>query len=189
MILFKMPYCISLWRAATRCRARARIPLPFSELVLFIRILGICLSCFVESTFHFIQTKEALTHTVTELQDRQGCTTHVWVLPPSGFLSAHFIRIPSRLSQLYADPCEPLPNAPPAGKLTLCRCSPASSLPSCFSHMHLCCSISCSDRRASNERGCKVLSRENTSRLLVWSLSLRRNDKTPNYQDRYILRK
>lgn len=94
VILFKMPYCISLRRTVKWFRARAYIPLPFSELVLFIRILGICLSCFVESTFHFIQTKEALTHAITELQDRQGWTTHVWVLTPSGFLSTGFIRDP-----------------------------------------------------------------------------------------------
>lgn len=116
VILFKMPYCILLWWTVKWFRARACILLPFSELVLFIRILGICSTCFVESTFHFIQTKETLTHTITELQDRQGWTTHVWVLTPSGFLSTGFIKdpfasLPAVCRPLAATP--ELPRIPP----------------------------------------------------------------------------
>lgn len=118
VILFKMPYCISLWRTAKWFRARACIPLPFSELVLFIRILGICLSCFVESTFHFIQTKEALTHTVTELQDRQSWTTHVWVLTPSGFLSTRIIKDPLASLPAVSRPPWASPKLPPPPKAT-----------------------------------------------------------------------
>lgn len=92
-----MPYCVLPFRAVKRRRTGARIPLPFSELVLFFRILGICSSCFVESTFHFIQTKEALTHSVTALRGRQGCTTHVWVLAPAALL-AHAPAESSRVS-------------------------------------------------------------------------------------------
>lgn len=167
VILFKMPYCISLWRAAEWFRARACIPLPFSELVLFIRILGICLSCFVESTFHFIQTKEALTHTVTELQDRQGWTTHVWVLTPSGFLSTHFIKDPLASLPAVRRPLWASPKlAPNLRQFTLLRRSSVSSLLSYFSQHG---SLQCHKLQwwANNKHGCKPETRENIL-LLDW---------------------
>lgn len=131
VILFKMPYCILLWWTVKWFRARACIPLPFSELVLFIRLLGICLSCFVESTFHFIQTKETLTHTATELQDRQGWTTHVWVLTPSGILSTGFIKDPFASLPVVCRPLWTTPELPPHPLPSMATYTPLALQPQC----------------------------------------------------------
>lgn len=179
VILFKMPYCISLWRTVKWFRARACIPLPFSELVLFIRILGICLSCFVESTFHFIQTKESLTHTVTELQDRQGWTTHVWVLTPSGFLSTGFIKDPFASLPAVCRPLWAFPELCPHLPRTMAALhSPGTPASVCYSLTSLkagACKCHKLQRWASNKQRCKTESRENTFLLDCFSLVFKLN--------------
>lgn len=175
VILFKMPYCISLCRTVKWFRARACIPLPFSELVLFIRILGICLSCFVKSTFHFIQTKETLTHTVTELQDRQGWTTHVWVLTPSGFLSTGFIKDPFASLPVVCRPLWASPELPPHSPPTVATYTSLALQRQCVTLLFLSAQVSasainCSDGQVTStnaeQRPEKISSFWNVS---VWS--------------------